>query len=106
MFGYNAIRIPLYLMRALENDAELLRRLRDGMTGPNGEITLIDAVNGKIAAQLDDPGYRIISALASCVVDRVKIPEELRSFRPTVYYPSTLQLLALSHIREDRPECL
>lgn len=106
MFGYNAIRIPLYLMRALENDAELLRRLRDGMTGPDGEITLIDAVNGKIAAQLDDPGYRIISALASCVVDRVKIPEELRNFRPTVYYPSTLQLLALSHIREDRPECL
>lgn len=105
-FGYNALRIPLYLMRALDDDKELLRRLRDGMTGSNGELIIVDTVNGKVIDSLNDAGYRIIPALASCVVDGAKIPAALQNFQPSLYYPSTLQLLALSHIREDRPECL
>lgn len=105
-FGYNSLRIPLYLMRQMDGNLELLRRLRDGMTGPRGELTLINLATDKVISELEDPGYRIISAMATCVLDGTEIPEDLRVFEPTLYYPSTLHLLALSHLREDRPQCL
>jgi endo-1,4-beta-D-glucanase Y len=105
-FGYNALRIPLYLMRAMDSDTALLKRLRDGMSGTDGALMLYNLVSGKATAQLTDPGYRIIPALASCVLDGTRLPADLGTFSPTIYYPSTLHLLALSHIREDRPECL
>ena len=105
-FGYNSVRIPLYLMRSMDSDMSLLRRLRDGMTGPQGAVTLIDLTTDQVTAELDDPGYRLISALATCVLDGTRIPQDLRVFAPTLYYPATLQLLALAHIRKDRPECL
>lgn len=105
-FGYNAVRIPLYLMREMNADEDLLRRLRDGMTTSTGAIRLVDFSTGRITAELNDVGYRIIPALAACVLDAEKLPAELQTFVPTLYYPSTLQLLALSHAREERPECL
>jgi endo-1,4-beta-D-glucanase Y len=105
-FGYNALRIPLYLVRARRGDEALLRRLRDAMTDDGGSVTLVDLHTGKIKEQLADAGYRIIPALVDCVLDGTAIPQELRHFQPTLYYPSTLQLLALAHAREARRECL
>lgn len=105
-FSYNAIRIPLYLVRAHKGDDALLRRLRVAMTGDGGSVTLVDLHTGKIKEQLTDAGYRIIPALIDCAVDGTPIPEDLRNFQPTLYYPSTLQLLALAHAREARRECL
>lgn len=105
-FSYNALRIPLYLMRARDEDMELLRRMHDGMTGADGSLVLVNLESGEIADELGDPGYRIIPALAACVLDGQKLPAELTRFAPTLYYPSTLHLLTLAHIREDRPECL
>lgn len=105
-FGYNALRIPLYLMRARDGDMELLRRMRDGMTGAGGSLALVDLESGDVRDELADPGYRIIPALAACVLDGEPLPAELTRFAPTLYYPSTLHLLTLAHIREDRPECL
>jgi len=105
-FGYNAVRIPLYLIRANTGDKELLRRLRDGMTKEDGSIVLVDFSSGKETAVLRDPGYRIISGLAACVLDGTRLPKDLQTFAPTLYYPSTLQLLALAYIREERRECL
>lgn len=105
-FGYNALRIPLYLMRAREDDAALLRRLRDGMTGPNGGLAIVPLEGSGTGDELMDPGYRIIGALAGCILDGTPLAEELRRFEPTLYYPSTLHLLALAHAREDRSTCL
>ncbi len=105
-FGYNALRIPLYLMRAGDTDRELLREMRDAMTGTGGTVALVDLEQDAVTAELDDPGYRIIPALADCVLDTRALPAELRVFRPTVYYPSTLHLLALAHARKEHPACL
>lgn len=105
-FGYNAVRIPLYLMRALDEDTDLLRRLRDGMIGPKGGLALVDLKSGAVKAELTDPGYRVIIALASCALDAQPLPDDLQRFEPTLYYPSTLHLLALAHTREDHAQCL
>lgn len=105
-FSYNALRIPLYLMRAQDGDMELLRRLRDGIAGANGGVALVDLETGAVKEELMDAGYRIIQAFAGCVLDGTTLPEDLRLFEPTVYYPSTLHLLSLAGIREAHPQCL
>ncbi len=105
-FGYNALRIPLYLMRAHDPDMELLKRMRDGMTGPSGGVARVDLDAGRVIEELTDPGYRIIPALASCILDRQPLADDLTRFTPTNYYPSTLHLLSLSFARKERPECL
>ena len=105
-FGYNALRIPLYLMRAGNRDAELLAPFRDGMTAADGSVELVELANGHVRQTLADAGYRIIPALIACVLDGKKLPAELRSFAPTLYYPSTLHLLGLSFVATEHPECL
>ena len=104
-FAYNALRIPLYLVRAGETDAELLKPLAEGMSAEGGVAT-VDLAAGTVKERLTDAGYTIIPALVSCVVDGSKIGPDLTQFTPTLYYPSTLHLLALSFLSERHPECL
>lgn len=105
-FGYNALRIPLYMVRSGETDAAILNRFRTGMDGKNGAITISDVNTGVVKNNLSDPGYRIINHILACVVDGAPLPEDVKSFRPTLYYPSTLHLLGLAFVAEKRPECL
>jgi endoglucanase len=105
-FGYNALRIPLYLLRAGVTDAELLRTLADGMSTETGDVAIVELATGNVTTTLTDPGYAIIPALVGCVLDATPIPPALRSFEPTLYYPSTLHLLSLSFLRESHPGCL
>ncbi|TQN61620.1 endoglucanase [Agrobacterium tumefaciens] len=104
-FGYNAVRIPLYLSRAKMGSPELLARLKDGMTLESGAAGTFDLKNGTVKDVLSDPGYRIIPALAACAAGVASIPAELKSFQPTLYYPSTLHLLALSFLARNNGEC-
>ncbi len=103
-FGYNAVRIPLYLVRAGITDRELLGGLASGMS-VGGQVATSNVESGETADVLADPGYRIIPAIASCVLDRKAVPAELRTFAPTNYYPSTLHLLALSYLAEHPEAC-
>lgn len=105
-FGYNAVRIPLYLVRAGIKDPALLTRLKQGMSGPDGLVTLVDLSSDKVVTTLSDPGYQIISDLVSCVVGGGKLPATVKQFIPTLYYPSTLHLLGLAYAAEKHPECL
>lgn len=105
-FGYNAIRIPLYLIRGGIQDKNLLGRLQQGMMDPDGAITLQNLSNDTPKATLSEPGYRIINHLMACILAGVEIPAAIRQFAPTLYYPSTLHLLGLSYIAESHPECL
>ena len=105
-FGYNAIRIPLYLARAGIADKILLTRLRQGMTVEGGVPGTIDLATGKPKQLLTDPGYRIVNDVVACVVDGTKLPSSALQFAPTLYYPSTLQLLGLAYIGEKHPKCL
>jgi endoglucanase len=105
-FGYNAVRIPLYMLRAGMRDRAILREMKTNMTDASGAVRLVDIESGKTRTLLNDPGYRIIPALIGCVLEKGDIPEDLRIFTPTEYYPSTLHLLALSHLRRREPGCL
>jgi endo-1,4-beta-D-glucanase Y len=105
-FGYNSVRIPLYLIRGDVTDTELLTGLMRGTTSASGEITTIDIISGTAKDNLSDPGYRIINHLLACVVNKTAVPDELKQFVPTRYYPSTLHLLGLSFIAAQQPECL
>ncbi|NDV86730.1 endoglucanase [Aurantimonas aggregata] len=105
-FGYNAVRIPLYLMRAGVTDDALLRTLADGMSTETGEVAIVDIATGNVKTALADPGYAIIPALVGCVLDDTPIPQALQRFEPTLYYPSTLHLLSLSYATQAHPECL
>lgn len=101
LFGYNAIRIPLYLIRAGLGVAfvEPYRQSwREG--GPQ----VIDLETGTVREPLTDPGYRMVGALVACT-EGTPIPEDLLSFTPTAYYPSTLHLLGLSHLAMKGRDC-
>ncbi|PTM40044.1 glycosyl hydrolase family 8 [Bosea sp. 124] len=102
-FGYNAIRIPLYLMRAGLADKARIEPFRQAWAGGTA---VIDVRTGKPVEPLPDPGYRILAAAMACVVDKTAIPADLRTFQPTAYYPSTLHLLSLSMLRERYPQCM
>lgn len=105
-FGYNALRIPLYLLRAGSRDRSLLEPFQQNMVDEEGRVRIVDIKSGTTRQTLDDAGYRIIPALVGCVLDRKKLADDLKRFRPTDYYPSTLHLLALSFARRGHPECL
>jgi endoglucanase len=104
-FGYNAIRIPLYLARGGVTDGALLTRFKEGMAA-NGLPATIDLSTGRSKTELSDPGYEIINHVVACVLDGTKLPAEALQFAPAYYYPSTLQLLGLAYVGEKHPECL
>lgn len=104
-FGYNAVRIPLYLVRAKEGSPELLARLGKGMTLEDGAAGTFDLKSGDVKDTLSDPGYRVISALAACAGGGPAVPVDLTGFQPTLYYPSTLHLLALSYMATKNGAC-
>ncbi|MER0240138.1 glycosyl hydrolase family 8 [Fulvimarina sp. MAC8] len=105
-FGYNALRIPLYLARAGVRDRALLTRLREGMTNDDGQVVVVDLDSGTVEEVLSEPGYAILPALVSCVIDQRPIDPKIRRFEPTLYYPSTIHLLALSYLSEEHLDCL
>ena len=105
-FSYNALRIPLYLVRAGIHDRDLLEPFKSRMPDDQGHVRIVDIATGQTRQLLADAGYRIIPALVSCVLDGKAFPDDLKSFQPTDYYPSTLQLLALAYARRHHPECL
>src|SRR6478735_7726821 len=102
-FGYNAIRIPLYLMRAGLADKARMEPFRKAWAGGTA---VIDVKSGKPVEPLPDAGYRILAAAMACALDGTPIPEELKTFQPTLYYPSTLHLLSLSMLSERYPQCM
>jgi endo-1,4-beta-D-glucanase Y len=102
-FSYNAIRIPLYLLRAGLADPARFGPIRTAWA--NGTAT-IDLRSGKPVDPLPDPGYGILAASIACALDGTPVPAELKTFEPTAYYPSTLHLLSLSMLAERYPRCM
>lgn len=105
-FGYNNLRIVLYLVRAGLGKQQLSQQLAQAMTGENGNIDLVNVTTDKVTASLSEVGYRIIPQLAACVATGRKLSDDVTVFSPTQYYPSTLHLLALSYAAQNHPECL
>lgn len=102
-FGYNALRIPLYLVSAKLAEKGRLEPFRRAWADGTA---VIDITSGKPVEPLPDAGYRILAAAMACALDGTPIQQELRTFQPTLYYPSTLQLLSLSMLSERYPQCM
>lgn len=100
-FGYDALRIPLYLVRSGAGSPELLTPF----AAMEGGIPITDLATGAIDRRLAEPGYAIIPALARCVLRKAPVPPELKRFAPSLYFPSTLHLLALAWLAEHGEVC-
>ncbi len=105
-FGYNALRIPLYLLRASTDDLATVKRLLDGMTAESGEPAIIDLSTGEPKEKLIDAGYDFVNHILACVSDGTNIPAASRKLTSELYYPATLHLLGLAYVVEKHPSCL
>ena len=102
-FGYNGIRIPLYLMRAGHNPA-LLEPFRKHADAQG--LYKVDPVTGDHLEPITEPGYRLIQAAMECVTEGTGVPEDLQTMSATSYYAATLQLLLLDYLRRSQPACV
>ena len=63
VFGYNAIRIPLYLVRGGAVGGPLLEPFRQ-MAAAEG-VPLVDVSTDAVVERLTDPGYRLVGAIVA-----------------------------------------
>lgn len=105
-FGYNAIRIPLYLAWAKSVDKPLLASLADSLSAEAGGLRTVDLATGLPKEGLTDPGYHAVNDVVSCALGRTERSEAITNFEVTNYYPSTLHILALMALAERYPQCL
>ncbi len=107
VFGYNSLRIVLYLLRADITDTDVQKTILDNWMVQNGGMpAIVNIPTGKALARLSEPGYRMLAATLACAMDGTAIPADLRRLQPSQYYPSTLYLLSLSLVGEKYPKCL
>lgn len=95
LFGYDAIRIPLYLAwSGTAQDRSLLQ--------PYGQIDLsvIDLDSGNIREALSDPDYGGISALVGCVLHGTSVSPASPPYQGQTYFPATSHLLAMIAARD------
>jgi endoglucanase len=104
-FGYNAIRIPLYMAWAGLGEREDYLPFVEAWREATPAI--VDLKTGATLEKLTDPGYRAIGALMLCATQGKPIPADIRVFNATEhYYPATLRLMALVAARMRYPSCL
>jgi endoglucanase len=100
VFGYDAIRIPLYLAWASSPARELLRSF------PPLELAVIDVNTGQAREILSDPDYQAIAALAECLNSNTHSSLSKLDYNGRFYYPASLHLLSLVAARDVNSGCL
>lgn len=107
LFGYDAIRIPLYLAWAGHvDDAREHRFSSLWSEQENLGPFVIDIATGSVHQSFDGDGYRLVAALSACVVKKITIPGDLLDRRDALYYPATLRMLVFAAAMERHPSCL
>lgn len=114
-FGYNAVRVPLYLawggVGTPELYAPFLRLARDGAVP-----AVIDVATGLPGTPLREPGYRAVFDLAACAAGPpngarsdptgvITRPDPDGSDHTEHYYPSSLRLLAALAAEDQGLSC-
>ncbi len=98
VFGYNAIRIPLYLLWAGQDEAGILDRLARFWTeaGPGGAMPLVaDLATGEVAQAGDNPGFLSVRNLVACARgERAVAVSDVRFTEDIDYYAASLILLS------------
>ena len=88
-------------------DAELQETFRRNWLIENGGTpAVVEIPTGRVITRLTEPGYRMLGAVLACALNATPIPDDLRRFEPTLYYPSTLYLLGWALVAEKYPRCL
>ena len=105
-FGYNAIRIPLYLAWAGLGERDHYTPFINWSRARRGALPVVEVASGRNAETYGEAGYSSIAALLSCVTDQAALPGDLRNLHPGEnYYPSTLHMLVLLAAQMRYPSC-
>jgi endoglucanase len=105
-FGYNAIRIPLYLAWAGIGEREHYEPFVNWATRYRGR-SIIDVSTGREAGSFAEGGYGAVGSLALCAVENRALGRDaLVSRTPENYYPATLRLLTILAAQMRFPSCL
>ncbi|WP_068405805.1 glycosyl hydrolase family 8 [Labrenzia sp. OB1] len=107
-FGYNAIRIPLYL--ALSTNAYREKKVADfaalkGFDAPGGPY-VVHVVSGETQSVMGGKGFAAVAALTRCMDTSEPFPPELLRVGADPYYSSTLQIFTVLALAERYPQCL
>ena len=107
-FGYNAIRIPLYMAWAGVGErvhyAPFAKLWSETL---RGQMAVMDTKTGSSIEIMTEPGYRAIAALTACVVAGTKLPPETGvSLANENYYPATLGALSIIATQMRFPSCV
>jgi endoglucanase len=104
-FGYNNIRIPLYLAMTGPSSRRTLRAAFEHWFQMDGPLHTVGVNDRSLRDALVDPGYEAIRALYNCATRNVALPAAVTASLDGNYYPATLQLLALAAVRRSYPKC-
>ncbi len=102
--SYDAVRIPLYMALGGRVPSEYFAAF--DIAWAEGTPSDVSLGERRTRQSMPDPGYRAIAAVAACAARGAPLPHEVREFRTTTYFASTLHLLALAAVRENYPTCL
>ena len=106
-FGYNAVRIPLYLAWAGIGEREHYAPFMALVQRSRGAMGIVDVNAGKDAGSFGESGIGAIGALTACVWEGAKAPPDMTaSHAAENYYPATLHMLALIAMQTRHPACL
>ena len=105
-FGYDAIRIPLYLAWGGLASKATLAPYAALWADPAAPPRRLDLAAGETLEPMPNKGYLAIAALTRCAALRTRIPADLTGADLDSYYPSTMRALALLAARQRFPQCL
>ncbi|MDO5527927.1 MAG: glycosyl hydrolase family 8 [Paracoccus sp. (in: a-proteobacteria)] len=102
--GYDAIRVPLYLVWSGRGDARAVTAAAEHLPSDAGRVVVARRADGSPDETSDLAGYRAIAALARCAAGFG--PGAIPPYEPgQPYYPATLHLLAELAAREAALAC-
>lgn len=107
--GYEAIRIPLYLIWANLASEDLLRPFSRAWTASRASRQIgvvFDLDTNDVKQRNQGAGFLAIERAVDCVLTGYPIPAALKLTQHDDYYSASLYLLTLAVLREKHPDCL
>ncbi|MEF2554077.1 glycosyl hydrolase family 8 [Aurantimonas sp. A2-1-M11] len=104
-FGYNAVRIPLYIAWETSDEPALLRSLQRPWTTSESGLAVLDVTADTPVEPMVSPGYDAINDVVSCSLGDAEPVDRAKAFEPSTYYSSTLHILSLMALSERYAKC-
>jgi endoglucanase len=106
-FGYNAIRIPLYMAWAGIGGDDDYTPFVVWARNRRTALPVVDVATGRAGDTFGESGYGAVASLLVCLADQAPLSADVRMLRPSdAYYPSTLQMLVLLAAQMRYPSCV